>query len=46
MKSGLPYEFRTTVVPGLLKKEDFHEMEKLFKELINGIYKLLNLTQI
>jgi len=30
-KSGLPYEFRTTVVPGLLDQEDFHEMGKLIK---------------
>ena len=30
MKSGLPYEFRTTVVPGLLKK-DFHEMGKIIQ---------------
>lgn len=26
MKSGLPYEFRTTVVPGLLAKADFEDM--------------------
>lgn len=26
MSSGLPYEFRTTVVPGLLAEEDFEEM--------------------
>ena len=25
-ESGLPYEFRTTVVPGLLKPDDFHLM--------------------
>lgn len=31
MKSGLPYEFRTTVVPGLLEKEDFHEMGKVIQ---------------
>jgi len=30
-QSGLPYEFRTTVVPGLLVKEDFQEMGKLIK---------------
>ncbi len=32
MKSGLPYEFRTTVVPGLLEKEDFHEMGKIIQK--------------
>jgi pyruvate formate lyase activating enzyme len=26
MTSGLPYEFRTTVVPGLLDREDFYKM--------------------
>ena len=31
MESGLPYEFRTTVVPGLLEKEDFKEMGQLIK---------------
>lgn len=31
MESGLPYEFRTTVVPGLLVKEDFHKMGELIK---------------
>lgn len=31
MTSGLPYEFRTTVVPGLLEKQDFIEMGKLIK---------------
>ncbi len=30
-ESGLPYEFRTTVVPGLLVKEDFHRMGELIK---------------
>ena len=30
-KSGLPYEFRTTVVPGLLVKEDFHKMGEFIK---------------
>ena len=30
-KSGLPYEFRTTVVPGLLRREDFHGMGGLIK---------------
>lgn len=29
--SGLPYEFRTTVVPGLLDKEDFEAMGKSIK---------------
>jgi len=31
MTSGLPFEFRTTVVPGLLVKEDFHKMGALIK---------------
>jgi len=31
MKSGLPYEFRTTVVPGLLNKENIAEMAELIK---------------
>lgn len=31
IKSGLPYEFRTTVVPGLLSKEDFDNMGLLIK---------------
>ncbi|MFA5130847.1 MAG: anaerobic ribonucleoside-triphosphate reductase activating protein [Patescibacteria group bacterium] len=31
MASGLPYEFRTTVVPGLLEKDDFHAMGVLIK---------------
>lgn len=31
MASGLPYEFRTTVVPGLLQKDDFYEMGKIIK---------------
>ena len=31
MNSGLPYEFRTTVVPGLLVKEDFSKMGELIK---------------
>lgn len=31
MNSGLPYEFRTTVVPGLLEKEDFAVMGGLIK---------------
>jgi len=30
-ESGLPYEFRTTVVPGLLVKEDFAKMGELIK---------------
>jgi pyruvate formate lyase activating enzyme len=30
-ESGLPYEFRTTVVPGLLEKDDFHRMGALIK---------------
>jgi len=30
-QSGLPYEFRTTVVPGLLEKADFEEMGKLIE---------------
>jgi pyruvate formate lyase activating enzyme len=29
--SGLPYEFRTTIVPGLILKEDIAEMGKLIK---------------
>lgn len=32
-ESGLPYEFRTTVVPGLLVKEDFHKMGEMIKGL-------------
>lgn len=31
MKSGLPYEFRTTVVPGLLDKNDFEAMGRAIK---------------
>ncbi len=31
MTSGLPYEFRTTVVPGLLVKADFQKMGELIK---------------
>lgn len=31
MQSGLPYEFRTTVVPGLLNKDDIGEMGKIIK---------------
>jgi len=31
MQSGLPYEFRTTVVPGLLDKNDILEMGKIIK---------------
>jgi pyruvate formate lyase activating enzyme len=31
IKSGLPHEFRTTVVPGLLDKEDFEEMGNIIK---------------
>lgn len=31
MSSGLPYEFRTTVVPGLLEKEDFAKMGEIIK---------------
>lgn len=31
IKSGLPHEFRTTVVPGLLVKEDFKTMGELIK---------------
>ncbi|MFA5155068.1 MAG: anaerobic ribonucleoside-triphosphate reductase activating protein [Patescibacteria group bacterium] len=31
MSSGLPYEFRTTVVPSLLAKEDFAKMGKMIK---------------
>ena len=31
MASGLPYEFRTTVVPGLLEKKDFSEMGEIIK---------------
>lgn len=31
INSGLPYEFRTTVVPGLLEKPDFEEMGRAIK---------------
>ncbi|MFA7087758.1 MAG: anaerobic ribonucleoside-triphosphate reductase activating protein [Patescibacteria group bacterium] len=31
MNSGLPYEFRTTVVPGLLIEDDFVDMGKIIK---------------
>ena len=31
IKSGLPHEFRTTVVPGLLEKADFKSMGQLIK---------------
>lgn len=31
MNSGLPYEFRTTVVPGLIKKSDIKKMGALIK---------------
>lgn len=31
IESGLPYEFRTTVVPGLLEKNDFEEMGQMIK---------------
>lgn len=31
INSGLPYEFRTTVVPGLLVKTDFQEMGEIIK---------------
>lgn len=31
IESGLPYEFRTTVVPGLILKEDIAKMGKLIK---------------
>jgi len=31
MSSGLPYEFRTTVVPGLLKLSDLEKMAKILK---------------
>jgi len=31
IESGLPYEFRTTVVPGLLEKDDFEEMGQMIK---------------
>lgn len=31
IESGLPHEFRTTVVPGLLDKEDFQSMGELIK---------------
>ncbi len=31
LKSGLPHEFRTTVVPGLLEKDDFQKMGALIK---------------
>lgn len=30
-ESGLPYEFRTTVVPGLINKDDIMEMGKIIK---------------
>ena len=32
MDSGLPYEFRTTVVPGLLAADDFEAMGQLIKD--------------
>lgn len=31
MASGLPYEFRTTVVPGLLDREDFFKMGEIIR---------------
>ncbi len=31
MESGLPYEFRTTVVPGLLNKDDIIKIAKIIK---------------
>ena len=31
MTSGLPYEFRTTVVPGLLFQDDFAKMGEIIK---------------
>ncbi len=31
MESGLPYEFRTTVVPELLNKDDISELGKIIK---------------
>ncbi|MFA5184482.1 MAG: anaerobic ribonucleoside-triphosphate reductase activating protein [Patescibacteria group bacterium] len=31
MASGLPYEFRTTVVPGLLERDDFAKMGEIIK---------------
>jgi len=31
IESGLPYEFRTTIVPGLLEKDDFEEMGQMIK---------------
>lgn len=31
MQSGLPYEFRTTVAPGLLDKDDIEEMGRIIK---------------
>ena len=31
MESGLPYEFRTTVTPGLLNKDDFSEMGQIIQ---------------
>lgn len=31
IESGLPYEFRTTVVPGLLEKDDFEEMGQMIQ---------------
>lgn len=31
MGSGLPYEFRTTVVPGLIKKEDIKKIGETIK---------------
>jgi len=35
IKSGLPHEFRTTVVPGLLDKEDFTKMGEMIKGAMN-----------
>lgn len=31
MQSGLPYEFRTTMVPGFLNKDEINEMGKIIK---------------
>jgi len=31
MQSGLPYEFRTTIAPGLLNKDDIGKMGELIR---------------
>lgn len=36
MESGLPYEFRTTIPPELLNKEDIRKMGELIKEIADS----------